>query len=238
MVLTGIHTGHYGADKEYDFSDLLIKLNEIEGLEVIRISSIEITELNNKFLDTLKKCDKIANNIHIPLQAGSDKILKLMNRKYDTKYFYDKINEIRKIRPNISITTDVIVGFPGETKEDFNETISFIRKINFAKGHVFPYSNRKGTKASIMDGQLTNDEKHERSRILIKEFKKLEEKYYKLFIGKDLDVIPESFKDGVLKGHSNNYLVVNFNGCSNLIGNIVKVSIINYENGSLNGKII
>ncbi len=238
VVLTGIHTGHYGADKEYDFSDLLIKLNEIEGLEVIRISSIEITELNNKFLDTLKKCDKIANNIHIPLQAGSDKILKLMNRKYDTKYFYDKINEIRKIRPNISITTDVIVGFPGETKEDFNETISFIRKINFAKGHVFPYSNRKGTKASIMDGQLTNDEKHERSRILIKEFKKLEEKYYKLFIGKDLDVIPESFKDGVLKGHSNNYLVVNFNGCSNLIGNIVKVSIINYENGSLNGKII
>ena len=237
IVLTGIHTGHYGADKAYDFSDLLIRLNEIKDLEVIRISSIEITELNDKFLETLKKCNKIANHMHIPLQAGSDRILKLMNRKYDKKYFYDKIEKIRRIRPNISITTDVIVGFPGETNDEFNETINFVKKINFAKGHVFPYSNRKGTKASSMDGQLTNDEKHKRSKLLIEEFKILEEQYCKEFIGKTLSVIPENYSNGVLKGHSNNYLLVTFEGCDNLIGNIVNVKINQYQDNKLIGEL-
>ena len=140
IVLTGIHTGHYGADLEnYDFSDLLFELDKIEGLERIRISSIEIVELNDKFIKVLESSKKIVDHIHIPLQAGSNHVLKLMNRRYDKEYYYERIGKIRNVRPSIAITTDVIVGFPGETNDDFNETISFVRKINFAGGHVFPY---------------------------------------------------------------------------------------------------
>ena len=175
IVLTGIHTGHYGSDLEnYDFSDLLIQLEKIDELKRIRISSIEITELNDKFLSVLKNSNKIVNHIHIPLQAGSDKILKLMNRKYDLNYYYNKIEKIRSIRPSIAITTDVIVGFPNETEELFNNTIEFVKKVNFAGGHVFPYSIRTGTVASKMQGQLTNEKKHERSKKLISVFNELE----------------------------------------------------------------
>ena len=149
IVLTGIHTGHYGQDlKEYDFSDLLLELEKIDGIERIRISSIEIVELSDKFLEVLKSSKKIVDHIHIPLQSGCDKILKLMNRRYDMKYYIDKINKIKKIRPNIAITTDVIVGFPNETDEDFKETVNNIKKIGFTELHVFPYSKREGTKAA------------------------------------------------------------------------------------------
>lgn len=237
IVLTGIHTGHYGADKNYDFSDLLLKLNEIDNLERIRISSIEITELNDKFLDTLKNCKKIANHMHIPLQAGSDKILKLMNRKYDLNYYYDKIEKIRKIRPNISITTDVIVGFPSEDEEDFLSTINFVKKVNFSSGHVFPFSSRYGTVADKMKDKITNEEKHKRSKRLIEVFNILEENYYKENINNVLSVIPETYSDGYLTGHTSNYLKVKFKGCKNLIGNLVNIKIESYENKILIGNI-
>lgn len=238
IVLTGIHTGHYGADlKNYDFSDLLLELELVEGLERIRISSIEITELNDKFLDTLKRSKKIVNHIHIPLQAGSDHVLKLMNRKYNLDYFYTKISKIRKIRPDIAITTDVIVGFPCETNEDFESTISFVRKLNFAGGHVFPFSSRNGTLAAKMNGQLTKEEKHKRSKALISVFDNLEEGYYKKYVGKIVDVIPEAYDEGYLTGHTDNYLKVRFKGCKELIGKNVSVIVTTYENKVLNGKI-
>lgn len=226
IVLTGIHTGHYGADlKNYDFSDLLMKLDKIEKLERIRISSIEIVELNDKFLEVLKKSKKIVNHIHIPLQAGSDKILKLMNRRYDKKYYSDRINKIRNIRPNIAITTDVIVGFPNETEKDFNETIEFVKEINFAGGHVFPYSKRNNTPAAKMDGQISKVEKHDRCKRLIDVFSKLEDNYYELNVGKSLIVIPEVYKDEYLTGHTDNYIKVKFKGCNELIGKTVEVKI-------------
>lgn len=238
IVLTGIHTGHYGSDlQNYDFSDLLMELEKIKGLERIRISSIEITELNDKFLAVLKNSNKIVNHIHIPLQAGSDHILKLMNRKYDKKYFLDKINKIKAIKKDIAITTDVIVGFPSETKEDFEETLSFVREIDFASGHVFPYSIRKGTPAAKMSNQLTKEEKHRRVKELISVFDLLEEKYYKNYLGKIVDVIPETYEQGMLTGHTDNYLKVKFNGCNNLIGNNVCVKVDNYQNKILFGKI-
>lgn len=239
IVLTGIHTGHYGADLvNYDFSDLLSDLDLIEGLKRIRISSIEITELNDKFLNVLSKSNKIVNHIHIPLQAGSDHILKLMNRKYDKKYYLNKLNEIRKIRPGIAITTDVIVGFPGETDELFNETVEFINKCNFAGGHVFPYSNRLGTPASKMSNQLTNEEKHKRVKKLIMCFDKLEEKYYTSFLNKEMIVIPESYNNGILTGHTDNYLKVSFEGSKDLIGKQVCVKLKEYNNKVINGKIV
>ena len=239
IVLTGIHTGHYGADlKDYDFSDLLKELEQIKGLERIRISSIEITELNEKFLNTLENSKKIVNHLHIPLQSGSDHILKLMNRKYDLKYYYEKINLIRKIRPDIAITTDVIVGFPNESDKDFKDTVSFIKKISFAGGHVFPFSSRKGTPAASMSGQLTKQEKHDRSKKLIEVFDGLEDDYYKKHIGKTVLVIPETYKNGFLTGHTDNYLKVEFKGCEELIGKEINVKLIKYEYKKLIGNIV
>lgn len=236
IVLTGIHTGHYGADlKDYDFSDLLLELEKIDGLDRIRISSIEITELNDKFLSVLRKSKKIVNHIHIPLQAGSDHILKLMNRKYDKKYYLDKINKIREIRPDMAFTTDVIVGFPLESDRDFNETISFVKEVSFAGGHVFPYSRRNKTPASQMTGQITKEEKHKRCKELISVFDSLEESYYKKHIGYTLTIIAETYEDGFLTGHSDNYLKVRFSGCEELLGKEVKVKIDKYENKILLG---
>lgn len=239
IVLTGIHTGHYGADLDnYDFSDLLEDLDKIEGLERIRISSIEIVELNDKFLNMLKRSKKIVNHIHIPMQAGSDHVLKLMNRRYDKKYFMDKINKIKTIRPNIAITTDVIVGFPNETEEDFNETIGFVKELKLAGGHVFPFSSRNGTPAAKMSGQLTKQEKHERCKKLIKVFDELEEKYYKMHVGKDVIVIPETYQDGYLIGHTDNYLKVKFKGCEELLGKDVNVLLEKYEDKIMIGRIM
>lgn len=236
IVLTGIHTGHYGADLEnYDFSDLLRALEKIDGIDRIRISSIEITELNDKFLNVLKDSKKIVNHIHIPLQAGSNHVLKLMNRKYDKEYYLDKINKIREIRPDMAVTTDVIVGFPSETEEDFNETIEFVKKVNFAGGHVFPFSRRNGTPAAKMKGQLTKEEKHIRCKALISVFDSLEENYYKKHIGSTLIVIPENYEDGILTGHTDNYLKVKFSGCEELLGKEVEVKIDKYENKILLG---
>lgn len=236
IVLVGIHTGHYGADlNNYDFSDLLSELDKIEGLERIRISSVEITELNDKFLEVLKQSRKIVNHIHIPLQSGNDYILKQMNRKYDTSYFYNKIEKIRSIRPGIAITTDVIVGFPGETNELFNKTIEFVRKVNFAGGHVFPYSKRNGTKAASMPNQIEKKDKHERCKYLINVFNELEHNYYNNYVGKEVMVIPESYDNGVLTGHSDNYLKISFNGCKELLGNLILVKINKYENNILFG---
>lgn len=209
IVLTGIHTGHYGADiEEYDFSDLLNEICKIKGLERLRISSIEITELDDKFLETLKNNKIIVDHMHIPLQSGCDKTLKEMNRKYDVAYFKDKINKIRSIRPNISITTDVIVGFPNETEDDFNTTVNTIKEIKFTKLHVFPFSVRKGTVAETMENQIDEKTKKERVHILMDISKELELDYMNKFVGCEVEFIPEVSKDGYIIGHTGNYLQI------------------------------
>lgn len=209
IVLTGIHTGHYGADiLEYDFSDLLNEICKIKGLERLRISSIEITELDDKFLETLKNNKIIVDHMHIPLQSGCDKTLKEMNRKYDVAYFKDKIKKIRSIRPNISITTDVIVGFPNETEDDFNTTVNTIKEIKFTKLHVFPFSVRKGTVAETMENQIDEKTKKERVHILMNISKELELDYMNKFVGCEVEFIPEVSKDGYIIGHTGNYLQI------------------------------
>lgn len=239
VVLTGIHTGHYGADLDnYDFSDLLMALDKIDGLERIRISSIEIVELNDKFLDVLKKSNKIVNHIHIPLQAGSNHVLKLMNRRYDKTFYLERINKIKDIRPDIAITTDIIVGFPNETEEDFLDTLEFVKEVDFAGGHVFPFSSRNGTPAAKMKGQLTKEEKHVRCKKLISLFDELEENYYKKHIGKKIIVIPETYENGSLTGHTDNYLKVKSKGSKELISKTVDVYIEGYEDKILIGKIL
>ena len=210
IVLTGIDTGGYESNGK-DLTDLIHEMSKINGIERIRQSSIEITQINEKFISELKNNNKICDHIHIPLQSGSDSILKLMNRKYDLKYFFDKIDMIRSVRPDISITTDVIVDFPGETEEMFLETMETCKKINFSKIHAFPYSERKGTKASMMDGKVPESVKHERVKKLLELSEKLEKSYYDKFKGKKLDVLIEEVNEFGSKGHTSNYLMVHTN---------------------------
>ena len=207
IVLTGIHTGSYGKDINTSFSNLLEDILKIKGLVRLRISSIEITELDSKFLELLKN-PILCLHLHIPLQSGSDKILKLMNRKYDKKYFKEMIYKIRSIREDISITTDAIVGFPGETEEDFLEYISFVKEIKFSKLHVFPYSKRNGTKAALMENQVDGNVKKERSKRLIAISNELEREYAYKFIGKTLDVLVENHDENYAYGHTSNYLKI------------------------------
>ena len=211
VVLTGIHTGHYGSDINSNLGDLLEEIVKIDNLQRLRLSSIEITELDDKFLKILNDEKVIVSHMHIPLQAGSDEILKLMNRKYDTKYFEDKINRIRSIRPDISITTDVIVGFPGEDERLFKETYDFIKKIKFTKLHVFPYSSRHGTKAETMPNQVSEQTKKERVKELLALSKNLEREYLEKFVGKVVSVLIETSGD-ISVGHTGNYLMVKVRG--------------------------
>ena len=213
IVLTGIHTGHYGADLEdYNFSKLLREIENIKGLKRLRISSIEITELDDEFLDTLNSSKILVDHMHIPIQSGSNTILKLMNRKYDKEYFIDKINKIRSIRPDISITTDLIVGFPGESEELFEETIDTINKIKFSKIHVFPFSLRKGTKAEELTNHIDDITKKNRVNVIIDISKKLENEYFNKFLNKEIEYLPEIYKEGYIIGHTGNYLLVKTKG--------------------------
>ena len=224
IVLTGIHTGHYGADLDgYTFAKLLSELVKIEGLERIRISSIEMNELTDEVLEVIKNNPKIVSHLHIPIQSGSDTILKLMNRKYLKKEFIDKIEQIRSIRPDINITTDIIVGFPGETEELFNETLDTVETIHFSKIHVFPFSLRKGTKAEELPNHIDDVTKKNRVKILIEKSNRLEEEYMSKYIGKELVFIPEVYRDGCLIGHTGNYLLIKYKGCEDLLHKDVKV---------------
>ena len=239
VVLTGIHTGHYGMDlKEYDFSDLLREIEKIDKLKRIRISSIECVELNDKFMETLKNSTKIVNHIHIPLQSGSDTILKSMNRRYDMKKFIEIIDEIKKIRPNIAITTDVIVGFPGETNELFNETVESIKKIGFTELHVFPYSKREGTPAAKMSNQVDGNIKKERVKKLISLSEELKNKYYRSLEGLEEDLLVERYIDGYLVGHLSNYGLCKVKSDKKIVNEILKVKLLKYENDCFIGEIV
>ena len=212
VVLTGIHTGNYGVDLGTDFAALLREIVKINGLVRLRISSIEITELTDEVLQIILDNDVIVDHLHIPLQAGSDKILRLMNRKYDLAYFKQKMEQIREIRPDISLTTDIIVGFPSETEENFQDTLSFVREVQFSKVHVFPYSRRSGTVAADMAEQVLGDVKKDRVRRLLALSKELETEYMKKFIGKTLPVLMEVNRTNYSLGHTSNYLLVKVPG--------------------------
>jgi len=238
IVLTGIHTGSYN-DSGKDLVDLIRELAKIKELKRIRISSIEITELDEEFMRVLKEEPKVCNHLHIPLQSGSSEVLKRMNRKYDKEYFKKKIEEIRRIRPNISITTDVIVGHPYETKEDFLECLSFCEEINFSKIHVFPYSKRNGTAAANMANQVDEADKKNRAQMLLELSEKLEANYYNKHIDYVVEVLIEVVdeKNGCSIGHTDNYLQVRVNEVldSNKIYN---VKICEIKNNIAIGKII
>lgn len=225
IVLTGIHTGNYGHDLGINLANLINDILKIADLKRLRISSIEITEITDELLDIIRNSEILVDHMHIPLQAGSNKTLKNMNRKYDINYFVNKIKELRAIRPNIAITTDVIVGFPGETEEDFNETIITIKTVKFSKLHVFPYSKKDGTVAALMNNQVNDLVKTERVKILLALSKKLEMNYINDQINKNVTFLPEVYRDGYLIGHTDNYLLVKAKGNRNLLNKLVDVKI-------------
>lgn len=203
IVLTGIHTGSYP-----ELVKLIHEISKNDKLERIRISSIEATEINDEFLKELNNNQKICNHMHIPVQAACDNTLKKMNRKYDMNKYKEIINKIREVRPDINITTDLIVGFPTETEEDFLESYNNAKEIKFGKIHVFPYSKRDGTIAAKMKSVVTDAEKKERTHKMIELSNKLENEYYTKFIGKTLNVLIEEVFDKYCTGHTDNYIKV------------------------------
>lgn len=237
VVLTGIHTGHYGSDlKDLTLTSLLEDLIKIPRLERIRISSIEMNEITSDMLKLMHDNKVLVRHMHIPLQSGSEDILKAMHRKYTKQEFIDKISEIRSYMPDISITTDVIVGFPGETEELFNETIETVKKIGFAKIHVFPYSKRNGTVAATLENQVPENIKKERVHKLLSVSKDLENNYMNKFIGKVITFLPEIEKDGYIIGHTGNYLLVKVPGTKDDLNKITKVILTNNEYPYMKGE--
>ena len=213
IVLTGIHTGQYGRDtSEYNLAELIHDIRGFDNIFRIRLSSIEVVELTEEVLEELKNNNKFVSHLHIPLQSGSDQTLKDMNRRYDKENFRNKIKEIRDIRKDISISTDVIVGYPTETEENFIESYNFCKEMNFSKIHVFPYSDREGTVASKSLIKVSPEEKKRRARELINLSNELEKKYNESFDGKELDILFEEYKEGYYIGHSSNYVKVKIKG--------------------------
>ncbi len=212
IVFTGINTGAYGRENgEYDLTDLIKEISKIKDLDRIRVSSIEITEINDKFIEEMKNNKKLCGHLHVSLQSGSERILQVMNRKYTKQEYLNKINKLREARPNINLTTDVIVGFPTETEEEFLECVDYCKLVGFSKIHVFPYSKREGTKAASMDGHLPTNIKKDRARRLIEIDEILQLNYNNLFVGKDVNVLVEEIVDGKSVGHAENFLKVEIN---------------------------
>ncbi|MGD6818157.1 tRNA (N(6)-L-threonylcarbamoyladenosine(37)-C(2))-methylthiotransferase MtaB [Metabacillus sp. 113a] len=232
IVLTGIHTGGYGEDmKDYNFAALLRELDEqVKGLKRIRISSIEASQITDEVIEVLDQSDKIVRHLHIPIQSASNTVLKRMRRKYTMEFFAERLVRLKKALPGLAVTSDVIVGFPGETEEEFLETYHFIKEHKFSELHVFPYSKRTGTPAARMDDQVDEEVKNERVHRLIGLSDQLAKEYASAFEGEVLEVIPEEeFKDapgsGMYAGYTDNYMKVVFKASEEMVGKIVRVKI-------------
>lgn len=229
IVLTGIHTGGYGQDlRNYNLAQLLRDLDTIEGLERIRISSIEASQLTDEVIDVIGNSNKVVRHLHIPLQSGSDDVLKRMRRKYTMAHFSERLTKLHQALPDLAVTSDVIVGFPGESEDEFQETYDFIVNHHFSELHVFPYSPRIGTPAARMDNQIDEETKNVRVHKLISLSNQLAKEYASKFEDEVLEVIPEEMGEEphTLVGYADNYMKVRFEGDDSLIGQIVKVKIV------------
>jgi len=215
--------------ENYSFADLLKDLETVNGLKRIRISSIEITELDEEVISVIRKSNKIVNHLHVPLQSGSNNILKAMNRKYTKEQYLEHINQLKANIKDLVLTTDIIVGFPGETEEDFQEQWDLIHQVDFQELHVFPFSKREGTVASRMPNQVNGMVKKERVKRLLALSEDLKKQYIQRQIGKLHRVIPEQMKDGFLQGHTRDYLLVRLIPDENLLGQEVNVIIKGYD---------
>ncbi|MBO8177622.1 tRNA (N(6)-L-threonylcarbamoyladenosine(37)-C(2))-methylthiotransferase MtaB [Aeribacillus pallidus] len=232
IVLTGIHTGGYGEDmKDYNLAMLLRDIEEqVKGLKRLRISSIEASQLTDEVIEVIDRSNIIVRHLHIPLQSGSNTVLKRMRRKYTMEFFAERLTRLRQALPGLAVTSDVIVGFPGETEEEFMETYNFIKEHKFSELHVFPYSKRTGTPAARMENQIDEEVKNERVHRLIALSDQLAKEYASQFEGEVLEVIPEErYKEdpesGLYEGYTDNYLKIVFPATEDMVGKLVKVKI-------------
>ncbi|MFC0558008.1 tRNA (N(6)-L-threonylcarbamoyladenosine(37)-C(2))-methylthiotransferase MtaB [Halalkalibacter alkalisediminis] len=231
IVLTGIHTGGYGEDlKEYSLARLLEDLEQVEGLKRIRISSIEASQLTDEVIDVIDRSEKVVRHLHIPLQSGSNTVLKRMRRKYTMEFFGERLDRLKEVLPGLAVTSDVIVGFPGETEEEFQETFDFIAKHKFSELHVFPYSKRTGTPAARMEDQVDEEIKNVRVHRLIELSNQLAKEYSSMFEGEVLEMIPEEQDkenpdSGMYIGYTDNYLKVKVPATEDMVGKLLKVKI-------------
>ena len=218
VVITGIHVESYGkdfddiSDKKIRLIDLLEAINKIDGIERIRLSSLEPNVIDEEFIQRLLKLNKICDHFHLSLQSGCDSTLKRMNRKYTTQTYKKAVQLLRENYPEVKLTTDVIVGFPGETNEEFDSTYKFLKEIKFYRMHVFKYSKRRGTPAEKMPNQVDGNIKEQRSRTLIQLSNECENSYNESYIVKNVKVLFEEFEDGYFRGHTTNYMMVNVKG--------------------------
>ena len=225
IVITGIHIASYGLEYEenYKLIDLLEELNKIEGLKRIRLGSLEPSLITEEFTNRLSKLNKICNHFHLSLQSGCDETLKRMNRKYTIKEFREVAERLRSYFKDANLTTDIIVGFPGETNEEFEKTYEFLKEIKFYKMHVFKYSPREGTVASKMSNQIDGNIKEERSQKLIELSDKNQDEYNKKYFSEPQEVLFEEQKDGIWTGYTTNYVKVSYKSDENLENKIVKI---------------
>lgn len=235
IVLTGIHISSYGQDLESDnLQSLLLELHEIEGIERIRLGSLEPRIITEEFVKTISSLYKICPHFHLSLQSGCDATLKRMNRKYTTAEYEKACNILRKYYDSPALTTDVIVGFPGETEEEFLETVQFLEKIHLYEMHVFQYSKRRGTRAEKMENQVAPSVKHERSKILLDMTARQKREYEQSFFGKEEMVLVEEKivqnKEEYFTGHTKRYLKVYLLSHKNIEKQMIRVKIIGYSN--------
>lgn len=240
IVLAGIHVASYGKDLgSNNLLDIIRMVHEVDGIERIRLSSIEPVVASQEFVEQIAKLPKVCQHFHLSLQSGSDSVLRRMKRKYTTKQYKDAVERLRKYLPNVAFTTDVIVGFPGETDEEFEETIDFVKEIGFTGIHVFPYSPRQGTPAATMDNQVSPQVKEQRARRLIGVTMKLQNDYLKKFLNKDVDVLFENnYNDNIYEGHTDNYIKVRAKSQKDCINEIQKVKIVSVQDEVLYGEIV
>jgi threonylcarbamoyladenosine tRNA methylthiotransferase MtaB len=232
IVLTGIHTGGYGEDlKDYNLAMLLRELEaQVKGLKRLRISSIEASQITDEVIEVINHSNIVVRHLHIPLQSGSNSVLKRMRRKYTMEFFGERLDRLKEVLPGLAVTSDVIVGFPGETEEEFMETYNFIKDNKFSELHVFPYSKRTGTPAARMEDQVDDEVKNDRVHRLISLSDQLAKEYAAQFEGEVLEVIPEVEDEaaaaaGLAMGYADNYLKIVFSGTEELTGKIVKVKV-------------
>ncbi len=228
VVITGIHIASYGKDfnNGYKLIDLLEEINTIKGIERIRLGSIEPLIITEEFVERLKKLEKVCHQFHLSLQSGCDETLKRMNRRYTTEQFKEIAHLLRKNFSDAVLTTDIIVGFPGESEEEFETTYKFLEEIKFYKMHIFKYSPRKGTKAEKMENQIDGNKKEERSKKLIELSNKNEREYNQKYIGQDVEVLFEEEKNGVWQGHTKNYILAHYKTSENVENQIIKLKCI------------
>ena len=239
VVLTGIHVASYGKDRrDTSLLEILRQVHEVEGIERIRFSSIEPNVVTEEFAQAMAELPKVCDHFHLSLQSGCDKTLKEMNRKYDTEKYRQAAATLRKYLPHVALTTDIIVGFPGETEEDFQASYDFAKKIGFAKIHVFPYSPKRGTPAAARKDQLPNAVKSERSHKLITLSDQMAADFLREYVGQDVEVLYERMvEDGVYEGHTTNYIKVRGRSEKDLTNQICKTHITKAEGEELFGEV-